>query len=119
MSILNPPTLFRLDLACKPIVEAFGPHVYLVGSVQERTAHALSDFDVRLILSDKKYKRLIKTSEQRTILDLALGAFVRELSGLPVDFQIQRQSQADEKFKGKQRNPLGRRSLANWVGDFE
>ncbi len=117
MSVLNPPTLFRLDLASKPIVEAFGPHVYLVGSVQERTAHALSDFDVRLILSDKKYDKLIRSPEQRTMLDLALGAFLRELTGLPVDFQIQRHTQAIAKFGDKPRNPLCRRKLTSWIGD--
>ncbi len=114
---MNPPTLFRLDLACKPIAEAFGCEPYLVGSVQQRTATATSDVDVRLILPDKKYDRLIKTPEMRTLLDLALGAFLRELTGLPIDFQIQRMTQANEKHGDKQRNPLGGRTLAAWIGD--
>lgn len=112
---LYPSLLFRLDLACKPIAEAFGTEPYLVGSLQERTAGPRSDVDVRLILSDKKYDRLIRTPQMRTMLDLAFSAYLAEMTGLPVDFQIQRMTQANE-HKG-QRNPLGRRSLASWVGD--
>jgi len=115
MSGLNPPMLFALDLACKPIAVAFGTSPYLVGSVQERTAGPRSDVDIRLILTDKKYDRLIKTPQMRTMLDLAFSAFLRDLTGLPIDFQIQRMTQANEKHKGKQRNPL-RRARLNRVG---
>lgn len=119
MSALNPPTLFRLDLACKPIAAAFGTCPYLVGSFQERTATATSDVDIRLMLSDKKYDRLIKTPEMRTMLDLAFSGYLRDMTGLPVDFQIQRLSKANEKHggKGMGRNPLGGRTLASWIGD--
>lgn len=119
MSALSPPMLFRLDLACKPIAEAFGVEPYLVGSMQERTAGALSDVDVRLILPDKKYDQLIKTPEMRTMLDLAFSGYLRDMTGLPVDFQIQRRTQANERHKGKQRNPLGGRTLTAWVGDSQ
>jgi hypothetical protein len=117
MSSLYPAMLFRLDLACKPIAEAFGCEPYLVGSVQERTAGARSDVDVRLILADKKYDRLIRTPEMRTMLDMAFSVYLSSMTGLPVDFQIQRRTQANEKHKGKQRNPLGGRPLSAWVGD--
>lgn len=119
MSTLSPPVLHRLDHAAKPVVEAFGPHVYLVGSVQERKAGAGSDVDVRLILPDKKYDRLMFDTKPgfATMLDFALGAYMRELTGLPIDFQVQRQSQANERHAGKQRNPLGSRDLTNWAGD--
>lgn len=116
MSTLSPPVLFRLDHACKPIAEAFGHEPYLVGSVQERKASALSDVDVRLILPDDEYDALDMTPARRTLMDLALGAFLRELTGLPIDLQIQRQTEANLKYHG-QRNPLGRRDLTAWVGD--
>ena len=117
MSGLSPPVLFALDLACRPIRQAFKETPYLVGSVQERTAGPRSDVDVRLILSDKKYDRLITSSELRTMLDIAFSAYLRDATGLLVDFQIQRRTRANEKHAGKQRNPLGVRELANWVGD--
>lgn len=119
MSSLSPPMLHRLDLAARSIVEAFGPHVYLVGSVQERTAHEGSDVDVRLILPDKKYARLMRGQRPgfATGLDFALGAYMREVTGLPIDFQIQQQTAANANHAGKQRNPLGGRDLTDWIGD--
>lgn len=119
MSTLSPPVLHRLDLACAPIVEVFGSHVYLVGSVQERKASVRSDVDIRLILPDKKYDRLTKRQPDgfATLLDFALGAYLRELTGQPIDFQVQRQSEANERHTGKQRNPLGGRRLTDWLGD--
>lgn len=120
MSTLSPPVLHRLDLACHHLAECFGDAgPYLVGSVQERTAGPTSDVDVRLILADKKYDRLMKGAPEgfATLLDLALGAYLRELTGLPIDFQVQRRTEANERHKGKQRNPLGGRSLTAWAGD--
>lgn len=121
MSTLSPPVLHKLDLACKHISDVFGGFngPYLVGSVQERTAGPGSDVDLRLILDDEDYDALIAGTPEgfATLLDFALGAYVRELTGLPVDFQVQRMTEANEKHAGKQRNPLGRRKLTAWVGD--
>jgi hypothetical protein len=121
MSTLSPPVLHRLDLACKHISEVFGGWngPFLVGSVQERTAGPGSDVDLRLILNNEDYDALMAGTPEgfATLLDFALSAYVRELTGLPIDFQVQRMKEANEKYAGKQRNPLGRRSLTNWVGD--
>jgi hypothetical protein len=121
MSTLSPPMLHRLDLACKHIREVFGGFngPYLVGSVQERTAGPGSDVDLRLILDDEVYDALMAGTPDgfATLLDFALAAYVRELTGLPIDFQVQRQTEANDKHAGKQRNPLGGRHLTNWVGD--
>jgi hypothetical protein len=121
VSGLSPPVLHRLDLACHHIREVFGGFngPYLVGSVQERTAKPGSDVDLRLILDDETYDELMAGTPDgfATLLDFALGAYVRELTGLPIDFQIQRMSEANERHAGKQRNPLGGRHLTNWVGD--
>lgn len=121
MSSLSPPKLYALDAACRPIALTFGfgTGPYLVGSVQERTAGPTSDVDVRLILPDKQYDRLFRkqSAEFRTLLDLAFSGWLAAQTGLPVDFQIQRMTEANERHGGKVRNPLGRRTLANWVGD--
>jgi hypothetical protein len=122
VSALSPPMLHRLDLACRPIAECFkeatygGP--YLVGSVQERAAKPGSDVDIRLILIDEHYDALMAGTPPgfATLLDFALGAYLRELTGLPVDFQVQRMTEANARHKGP-RNPLGRRDLTNWIGD--
>jgi hypothetical protein len=115
--------LHRLDLACHHIAEVFeectygGP--YLVGSVQERTAGPNSDVDVRLILIDEHYDSLMAGTPPgfATLLDFALGAYLRELTGMLIDFQVQRMTEANANHAGKQRNPLGDRSMTNWVGD--
>lgn len=121
MSTLSPPMLHRLDLACRHISECFGGFngPFLVGSVQERTATPGSDVDLRLILDDVDYDALMHGTPPgfATLLDFALSAYVRELTGLPIDFQVQRMTEANERHAGKQRNPLGRRHLTNWLGD--
>lgn len=121
MSTLSPPMLHRLDLACKHISEVFGGWngPYLVGSVQERKAGPGSDVDVRLILDDDVYDALMAGTPEgfASLLDFALGAYVREQTGLPVDFQVQRMTEANERHGGKQRNPLGRRKMTAWLGD--
>lgn len=121
MSELSPPMLHRLDLACRHISECFGGWngPFLVGSVQDRTAGPSSDVDLRLILDDDVYDRLFAGTPEgfATLLDFALAAYVRELTGLPVDFQVQRMTEANERHAGKQRNPLGRRKLTAWIGD--
>jgi hypothetical protein len=120
MSSLSPPVLHRLDLACGPVAEAFAATPYLVGSVQERTSKAGSDVDVRMILTDKVYDRLMKGAPSEgfaTFLDLAVSAYLREMTGLPIDFQVQRMTEANANHKGGQRNPLGGRKLTNWIGD--
>ena len=119
MSVLSPPRLYALDAACRPIRKAFGSWPYLVGSVQERKPGPLSDVDVRLILSDKKYDRLFgkQSAAFRTVLDLAFSAWLAQQTGLPIDFQIQRMTEANANHAGKQRNSLGGRPLSAWLGD--
>lgn len=99
---LGPPELRRLDLACVPIVRAFGAEPYLVGSVNTRRDYR--DVDVRLILADDH-----PVHGQGDIhgLNFALSEYLRLSTDLPVDFQIQAQTEANE-HRGV-RNPLGGR----------
>ena len=106
--------MFMLDLACKPIVEAFESPPYLVGSVSTKSHPR--DIDVRLILPDDQYDRFIKSPAVRTMLSMAFTAYLASVTGLPIDFGIQRQTQANEQHQGS-RNPLGLRYLAGWEGD--
>jgi hypothetical protein len=114
-SYLSPPEMFRLDLACAPIAEAFGGFcVYLVGSVTER--RDFRDVDVRLILSDKKYARLVRGVDP-ALFSLVTSAYLRDASGLNVDFQVQQRTTATERFSDLIRNPLGHRGLDRFRGD--
>ena len=111
---LSPYQLFCLDLACRPIYEAFGEHPYLVGSTMSTSRPR--DIDIRLILGDDQYDRLIPSVEMRTMLSFAFTAYLIQATGLPIDFGIQLQTAANQQHPHP-RNPLGGRTLANWIGD--
>lgn len=122
MSALSPRQMFLLDLACKPIAEAFSAP-YLVGTAVQRQDYR--DVDVRLILGDDEYDALADAMPQGTrslaFLGLAVGQYLASLTDLPIDFQFQRQTEANERHcldsGGTSRNPMGVRSLGNFRGD--
>ena len=126
---LTPSAYYELDLACRPLAEGFGYGVYLVGSSMERPDYR--DVDVRLILSDEEFDRIFlpgtdaAIQEGRlgagrsfwTIVCLAVSRYLSERSGLPVDFQVQRQTEANQKHDGP-RSALGTgRALYAGAGD--
>lgn len=118
MSNLSPRQLFLLDEACKPIKKAFGHCPYLVGSAASLERKGYRDVDVRLILFDKEYDKLNKAVGQDAIifLGLSIGEYLASRTGLPIDFQIQRATEANAKHDGH-RNALGTRSLSEFRGD--
>jgi len=115
MSALSPRQMFVLDLACKPIVEALGVP-YLVGSAAERQPYR--DVDVRLMLPDATYDTLDAAvgADAITFISLAVATYLQSFTGLPVDFQIQRTTEANALHKGM-RNGLGFCHLASFEGD--
>jgi hypothetical protein len=114
MSALSPRMMFLLDEACAPIAKALDTP-YLVGTAC--TAREYRDVDVRVMLEDDEYDRLADIGQQLpTFLGLAIGEYLASRTGLPIDFQIQRRTQANELHHGP-RNPLGVRKLGNYSGD--
>lgn len=108
------PELWALDEACKPLREAFptyGP--YLVGSVLERPT--FRDVDVRLILSDNQYDRL--ADREWSLLGFVTSRHLAAATGLLIDFQFQRQTEANAAYGGRPRTPLGIRTPVRWTGD--
>ena len=105
---------YKLNAAVRPIIEAFDSYPYLVGSASE--AATFRDVDVRLILDDEKFDSLF--SQRRGLWDLmcfSLSEYLRIATGLPIDFQIQRQTEANEKHKGL-RNAIGLLSNHEFAG---
>lgn len=102
------PALFRLNQACRIVADAFGTAPYLVGSSLMR--RDFRDVDVRLMLEDAEYDRLFRGGTMYnalwSLLCVSIAMYLTEASGLPIDFQIQRQTQANEHHKGP-RNALG------------
>lgn len=109
------PEFWALDEACKPIRDAFPDYgTYLVGSVMERPTYR--DVDVRLILSDDNYDRL--SDGEWSLIGFIFSRHLSQVTSLPVDFQVQRQTEANAAYGDKRRNPLGVREFGtHWIGD--
>jgi hypothetical protein len=106
--LLTTVELYNLDVACRLISRAFdGGPPYLVGTAADGAAERYRDVDVRLMLDDEEFAAVCPTRARWELLCLAIGSYLRERTGLPVDFQIQRACEANERFSGKVRNPLG------------
>ncbi len=106
-------SLIVLDYACAVVKKAFGSGLYLVGSCLERADYR--DVDVRAIIDDDEYASLFSGRPTLwPLICLSVSEYLSRVSGLPVDFQIQAQTEADE-FKGV-RNPISRnRDYAGYV----
>ena len=82
---------------------AFGP--YLVGSVMARADYR--DVDIRVIVQDRKFDSLFRGRlEAVRFLNRAFSVWGRQETGLPIDFQVQRQAEANAEFDGP-RNAMG------------
>lgn len=108
--------LHSLNEACKTIRAAFGAYPYLVGTAGIGSAKSHRDVDVRLILGDERFDELFRDGGQPLweLLSLSIGAWLRERTGLPIDFQVQRMTEANERHGQKARNPLG--TARNFAG---
>ena len=107
----------KLNHACLPIDEAFKIHrksgrfggTYLVGSALERPDYR--DVDVRTILDDEDFDELFGGKMFFwSIFNLGITAYLRDVTGLPIDYQVQRMTEANETYgtgKGTSRNPVG------------
>lgn len=112
MNNVGMPAAMLLDMWCRNVNEAFDGQCYLVGSATQKGDWR--DVDVRLILTDEVWERwfpgLLPITAQLDItwvvLCTALSQSASVATGLPVDFQIQQMTYANEKY-AKSRSPLG------------
>ena len=108
VSYLTTAQFDRLNHACLLIAEAFPMHTYLVGSCME-TAD-FRDVDVRTILPDDEFDAIFSGREFFwSVFCHGVSHYLSDVSGLPVDYQVQRMTEANEKYDGM-RNPIGKRS---------
>lgn len=104
MGVGMPATLYLEEFGSK-IWSAFGEPPYLVGSaVNNKTWR---DVDVRLILEDSLYEEMgfgdpknPFENEKWVSMCMAFSALGEKMTGLPIDFQIQQQTDANLKYKG-------------------
>jgi hypothetical protein len=107
------PAFFRLNHACLVVNRAFGSGFgcYLVGSALVR--RDFRDVDVRLILPDSEYARLFRDPQGGwlnplwSLLCVTVSLWMSQGTGLPIDFQIQSQTHANEAHPGGARAALG------------
>lgn len=106
------PATIKLHQFGAVVRDAFGEVPYHVGSsVKAKTGWR--DVDVRLILSDEDFARIVGEltvprclNARWNALCLAFAALGREMTGLPVDFQIDQQTDANERYGSKPRSAL-------------
>lgn len=99
----------RLEDWCRMVYRIFGRPPYLVGSVTERAD--FRDVDVRVILPDKAFDRWFRGHlDTVRFVNRALSVWGQQETGLPIDFQVQRSTEAHE--FDKPRNPMGVRDWA-------
>lgn len=111
VTYLTPMELFRLDRATAMVERAYhwdSVGIFLVGSALAR--RDFRDVDVRMMLHDASFDAMFDdaSGEDRwSLLCVAFSTLLREESGLPVDFQIQRMSDANALHAGHRRHGLG------------
>lgn len=111
-SYVGAPAVFLLEMGCKEVAAAFGVDCcYLVGSSTTRADWR--DVDIRLILPDAEFERWFpgvggcwEQDPKWLLLVTAISAYLRERTGLPVDFQIQQQTHANKRHAGS-RHAIG------------
>ena len=116
-NLLTTVELYNLDDACSLIRRAFGHPPYLVGSAGFGEAASYRDVDVRLMLDDEEFAAACPARERWELLCVAISAYLHERTGLPVDFQVQRMTEAKARFGGQMRRPLGMGRIFAGGGD--
>ncbi len=112
-TFVGAPQQFELNFAVRAVTEAFGYCCYQVGSSLEK--RDFRDVDIRCILDDEDFDRMFLGWQHNhldariSLLNCAISLWLSTRSGLPVDFQFQRMTEANKT------NPKGRR---NAIGIF-
>lgn len=105
------PNWLYLNLFGKVVFDAFGDWPFLVGSAA--TGKQWRDVDVRLILDDERYVELVgkvgrpeAMNKRWCAFNMAFSELGRHMTGLPIDFQIQRQTDANALYPNQVRCAL-------------
>lgn len=119
-SWIGAPAVFALELACLHLHDAFPSYgIYLVGSAIDDPEWR--DVDLRMIMADEEFNKLFPAAQYEKgvgarwesdprwlVMTVAISQWLTQQSGLPVDFQFQPQTHANDRHKG-QRSAVGMR----------
>lgn len=101
----------RVEEWCRSVRTIFDGEVpYMVGSVN-RTPD-FRDVDLRLILPDEDFDASWADPLKHRLMNRAISTWGQRETGLPIDFQIQRRTDANKAFGDEFRNPMG---LRDWT----
>lgn len=99
------PSALKLLNFGRELRHFFDAEPYQVGSTLRTTDWR--DVDVRIILDDENFDAMFGTLTRPRCLNLkwnacclAFSALGRDMTGLPIDFQVDRQTEANEQFDG-------------------
>lgn len=116
---MGAPACFELEQACRTVAEAFWSpdqfcSMYVVGSVLKRPDWR--DVDIRMMMSDEVFQAEFPDVDITSgawehdpkwlLLTTCISKFLSSASGLPVDFQFQPMTHANQHHRGV-RNPIG------------
>jgi hypothetical protein len=105
-SYLTVNQAYNLNIACRPLA-LIGYGTFHVGS--SLTKQDYHDVDLRCMLPDEQYDSMFGSDSGEAFLlflNTAVSEWLAARSGLPIDFQFQRATEANETFKGR-RNGVG------------
>jgi hypothetical protein len=104
-SYLTVAQAFNLNHACRALTAA-GYDTYQVGSSLDRPDYR--DVDLRALLQNAEFDAMFEGNKERLhLLNVAISEWLAARTGLPIDFQFQRQADANVEFKGMPRNYMG------------
>ena len=111
---IGAPACFALEQCCQQLNDAFDTFgCYVVGSSLERADWR--DVDVRLIMSDEQFAKEFPTAGNHwehdpkwLLLTVSISGWMSKVTGLPIDFQIQPQTHANDRHLGR-RDAIGLR----------
>lgn len=102
----------RVEEWCRSVSTLFdGAVPYMVGSVNRHPD--FRDVDIRLLLDDKEFDRAYADPVKHRLMNRAISTWGQRETGLPIDFQVQQQTAANDQFDGEFRNPMGIRDWTN------
>lgn len=103
-SYLQQSEFERLEEWCRNVRKLFHSPPYLVGSVTQRADYR--DVDLRVVLADDEFDANWSDNIRVRLMNRAISIWGQQETGLPIDFQIQRMTEANAQFDGS-RNPMG------------
>lgn len=114
-NFIGAPEMFHLNNLCMILVHAFGYNNYLVGS--SLATRDYRDIDIRCILDDDEFDALFPCAKgtknpwihdaKWSLICASISEWLTKRSGLPIDFQIQRRTNANEQYPKQERQALG------------